>query len=129
MHHMFHLSEQTPPMLVPKIRHNTALDLLQLWHWDEFTISSFIPCTLCNILMNVTMLISTQRCVHFWPRFCIKSALQHIPMLLGGVQVWTYLWKWCLVLSEPFFNNLSLMNQCSVLANWPNFLETLGYWC
>ncbi len=48
----------------------------------------------------------------------LQSLLQHIPKILNGVKVWIHVWKWCLMLPEPLFPNLSLMNPGIVVLEY-----------
>ena len=57
-----------------------------------------------------------------------QSLLQHIPKILNGVKVWTlwwpiHVWKWCLMLPEPLFHNLSLMNPGIVILEYAHVIR------
>lgn len=56
-------------------------------------------------------------------RTTAQSLLQHVPKILNSVTIWTlwwsiHVWKICVMLPEPFFQDLSLINPGIVILGY-----------
>lgn len=95
-----------------------------LLYFTGLPLALIAPCICCGIVLlslcNVARFISIHCCIKCSPRSCMNED----PKILSWFKVWTlwwpiHVWKWCLMLPEPLFCNLSPMNPGVVILEYP----------